>query len=298
MGDLTGSTSDESLTSSESAVAENAEILRNSGDVSGAISLLEQAIRGGAQHPGLHNNVGLLYSQEQRWADALEAFNRAIAGGYPSQLNRGLAQEMLGNHLEAEADYLCALETNPQDPAALVNLGTLMLQSGRVVEAKSILEHAAAIDPKAHWQLADVFEALTDSHSALQQLNLAIDAGESRAYLDRALLTADMLSFEEVSADFERAIVAGARTARSDYAVFLDQSGKPEHALSVALAGITYGDDFCFAPAAVICESLGRLKEAAEYYRLAIAAGDEDYLDDLQHVLDSLVLQNERTGET
>jgi tetratricopeptide (TPR) repeat protein len=266
------------------AAADRAQELEDHGDLQGAIDVLSAAVRDGSSHPGLWHNLGLLRIGRGEWDLALEAFTEAIRRGYPSQVNRGLAFEKVGDAENAGWDYREALLRDPEDVDALVNLGTLEHARENTREAEDLLRAAARLDPKANWQLADVFIATDRNGEALEALDRAIEAGESRAYLDRARLLSTQ-SAADASADFVMAINAGLVAARCDYAVYLDRLGRPEDGLVVAKAGIELGDPFCYAPAAVISEELGQIESAIEYYRLAINSGDHEYESDLRRLL-------------
>lgn len=74
----------------------------------------------------------------------------------------------------------------PDDVAALVNLGTLECDEGNLEEARVLLGRAAELDPTANWVFADVFIEEDDLDRAAEVLCIAIDAGETKAYLDLA----------------------------------------------------------------------------------------------------------------
>lgn len=220
------------------------------------------------------------------WEDAIGAFTIAVDRGYPSHVNRGLAYERTGQPDRAAEDYIVALSVDPSDLDALVNLGTLELERGAAAEAEALLTRAAGIDPTAYWQLADVSMALGQRDLALTQLARAIDAGEQRAHLDRALLTAESGDYHNVVADFEAAIRAGASGARRQLAIYLDRQGRSEEAYRVASEGIEAGEIECYATAAIIAESMGWRSRAIDLYRSAIRVGDIEYQADLDSLLD------------
>jgi len=57
-----------------------------------------------------------------------------------------------------------------------------------------------------------------------------------------------------------------------------DQS---QRAITVGLEGVEQGDTACYAPLAVIYETLGELDTAKRFYRLAVEDGEDWYQDDL-----------------
>ena len=277
--------SDPTQSDKAETIALEAQRLEASGDLGGAVGLLSSALQGGYDHPGLWHNLGNLLLTLESWREAIDAFDHAVSKGFPSESNRGLAYEHIGQLDKAFLDYSAALARDSEDLVALVNLGTLELSRHNLPQAKERLEQAASQDPTANWQLADVYSQMGQPQAAIHALERAIAAGEARAHLDRAVLIAETTPYEDVSADFEAAIRAGAQGARRQFAVYLDTHGKPELALEVAEAGIAEGDASCFAPAAVVSESLGLKERAVRYYRAAIESGETAYEDDLQNLL-------------
>lgn len=169
-----------------SQVAEEAERYLEQGNAPAAIALIREA-QSTLDHPGLWHTLGVLLGEDGEDSAAIEAYTRAIAGGYdPSYANRGYLYEQMGRDDAAERDYRDALSKDPNDVTALVNLGTLCLELHRFVEARSLLERAAGLDPTANWQLVDVYLAEARPEDALSAADAAISAGESRAILSRA----------------------------------------------------------------------------------------------------------------
>jgi tetratricopeptide (TPR) repeat protein len=269
--------------------ADRAEELAAQGDERGALVVLEAAVGRWPDHPGLWHNLGIAQQEMASWNDSLGSLTRAIELGYRSFVSRGLSNEQLGHTELARADYLKALEISPNDANALVNLGTLELESNRPSVAIELLTKAAQIDPTSNWQLADAELALGRRDDAIAALSRAISAGEARAYLDRAELLAEADSeslLAEAVGDYRAAIKAGVPWARRQYAIFLDTNGRTDEARAVAFEGIAMGDSSCFAPLAVIEEASGNFAVAIEYYRRALEFGDTAYQSTLESLID------------
>jgi tetratricopeptide (TPR) repeat protein len=60
---------------------------------------------------------------------------------------RGAAKEMLGDLAGAEADYRAALDFNPLFGGAALRLAALLVQSGREVEARAVLQERLRVEP-------------------------------------------------------------------------------------------------------------------------------------------------------
>jgi tetratricopeptide (TPR) repeat protein len=268
-------------TSTSEQIAVTAELWQASGDLTSATRLLEAAVNSKVSHPGLWHNLGAVRSVLGDYLGAVDAYTNAIGEGYPSFVSRGLSYEQLQNWDAARHDYLAALEFNSEDVDALVDLGTLELSLGRTAEGAVRLFAAATIDPRANWQLADAYMARGDAAKAKGALLEAIDAGELRAYLDLAKLEIGHAAPVIVESYFMSAIEAEATLARREFVIYLDDEGQTERALTVALEGIEKGDRSCFAPLAVIYESLGQLDLALKYYALTVQDGEDAYQEDL-----------------
>ena len=89
--------------------------------------------------------------EDQRFGDALEAFTKAttIAPQYASLwFGKGLSAFMLGQSQVAETSLTQALKLNPRFGEALVLLGELQFQGGRVTEAIATYEAALKYAPR------------------------------------------------------------------------------------------------------------------------------------------------------
>lgn len=200
-------------------VAERAVELESQGMLDDAIALLAtEQIE--LNHPGLWHNLGRLQLDAERFDDAIESYSRAIQLGYPSHVSRGLVYDVTMRNAEAEADYRTALGIDPNDVEALVNLGTLMVEVGRVREALELLYAAANLDPTANWQRAEALLAVDQPGLALEAAEIAIAEGEPRANLEKALALV-ALSRDPIPA-FEEAVKAGAGGAEVAYVTYLE----------------------------------------------------------------------------
>jgi len=179
------------------------------GDLHRARDLLERAAASEEAGPSVFSNLGLVNLELGDYARAIRAYDPVISGDVDARVNRGLAYERIGDKESARVDYLAALALDPDEVAALINLGTLDLERGAVEIARDALERAAALDPTAGWQLADVFRAIGDLDSAASSLNRAIQAGEFRAYLDLASVEEERGNSEASQAAYAAAAAHG-----------------------------------------------------------------------------------------
>lgn len=105
------------------------------------------------------SNLGLVSLGLEDYQGAIDAYSTLAEPDLQSRVNRGLAYERVGDVESARADYRAALLLDPDDVAALVNLGTLELEFGSDDAGRAVLEHAYALDPTTGWQLSDALRA-------------------------------------------------------------------------------------------------------------------------------------------
>ena len=111
---------------------------------------LERAIELHPDFAAAHNQLGLLFFQVARAADAEKEFGIAIAlNPYDAeaQNNLGVLYGQQGRDAEAEKLFRQAIENNPQYAQAYVNLAAALADQARLAEAESAAETAVAMDP-------------------------------------------------------------------------------------------------------------------------------------------------------
>lgn len=107
---------------------------------------------------------------------AMDAYRQALEIDptmVDARLNLGRLLHEAGRTVEAEGHYRNALETRPDDPTALFNLGVALQDLGRPAEAAEIYEKALEVDPglaDAHYNLAVVYEELGRKKAAIRHL--------------------------------------------------------------------------------------------------------------------------------
>jgi len=104
-----------------------------------------------AQDPNALARTGTAAIEDGRFGDALEAFTRAAALRPDASFcfGAGVAAFMLGQNVEAQARFECALALNPEYLPAALWLGDLHYRAGRLHEAISIYETARQRSPGA-----------------------------------------------------------------------------------------------------------------------------------------------------
>jgi tetratricopeptide (TPR) repeat protein len=124
------------------------------------------------------------YYNENRFEEAVGAFEECLKldpKSVKARDNLGLSFEGLGRTGEAEAAYRAAISsqsgTAERDPGPYINLGSLLITSGKPEEAARVLEEAVKLDngsPVAHRELGKAYGYLNQLDKAQQQLEQAV----------------------------------------------------------------------------------------------------------------------------
>jgi predicted O-linked N-acetylglucosamine transferase (SPINDLY family) len=117
---------------------QRASSLQEKGELDGALSCYEEALRSQPDLIDALYNRGIILLMRGRHAEALASFERAIAVSPHLDLafnNRGVALRALGRNEEAIASFRRALALNPDSPNALHNRAETLAKAGRLQEA-------------------------------------------------------------------------------------------------------------------------------------------------------------------
>jgi tetratricopeptide (TPR) repeat protein len=172
------------------------------------------------------NALGLCLARLDRSAEAVEAFEAAIAADpsfAPAHFNRGWASEALGDLDQARASLERAQALNPNDPAPLAHLASLAARRADWAGAKSFAERSLAGDPNqptASLAMASV-ELAARSNDAAERRLRGLLAREGLSPIDRALaqgLLGDALDAEARPAGAFAEFAAANETLRQLYA--------------------------------------------------------------------------------
>ena len=132
-----------------------ADALSRAGKKDAALEVMQQLAERHPEAPVVLVTLGDLYRNQERYLDAIVAYDQAIAGlGEPSAKHwvvyytRGIAHERTGNMQQAEADMRLALKLNPDQPQVLNYLGYSFVDANRNLdEALTMIEKAVAALP-------------------------------------------------------------------------------------------------------------------------------------------------------
>ena len=149
-----------------------AKALAYAGQRSLAGQVVAQLVKNAGGTPGLDYSVGLLMAEWGRYADAEQAFSRALyanPAAFDILYNLGLAAQKAGHHGRAREVFEAALRERPNDPDCLFNLALVLTATSEADKAVALLlqaHHAAPERP-------EILRALADSS---QQIGYYADA--------------------------------------------------------------------------------------------------------------------------
>jgi Flp pilus assembly protein TadD len=162
-------------------------LLRQAGHSEAALAVYKKAVDEGIAGEELRRNYGLALSETGRAKEAVELLAPLAASTDPETINAvGIAYSDAGRGREAEATFARALELDPKNVEAYVNLGIVRLRAGDPGGARDRFRQSLSIDqgvPRA-WNGLGV--ALT----RLGQEREAIDAWSRAVALDPHLYDA------------------------------------------------------------------------------------------------------------
>ena len=132
-----------------------AEALRRAAKPDAAIEVLNQLARDFPTQPNVYSSLGDLLRQQENYADAVIAYDKALDHMDPESAARwfllyarGISHERLKNWDLAEADFRNALEINPDRPEVLNYLGySLVEKQIKLDEALDMIQRAVAARP-------------------------------------------------------------------------------------------------------------------------------------------------------
>ncbi len=145
-----------------------AEALRRAEKPEAAIEVLQALTRSHGDLPVVHVSLGDLLRQEEKFAEAVVAYDRALAlYDAPKEdqwfiyYARAICHERLGAWDKAEPDFRKALELRPDQPQVLNYLGySLVEKQEKLDEALAMIERAVAAQPEAGYILDSLGWAL------------------------------------------------------------------------------------------------------------------------------------------
>jgi len=142
---------------------------------------LESLIRREPNRTALRDDIGVLYMELDRPADALPHFEATLKlkpDSASAHFNYGTALAGAGRHDDAVAEFQRALQLRPDYAIAHNNLGSALLQLGRPQAALASFREAARVDPglgEAHLNAGLIARALGDTPEAIARFRRALE---------------------------------------------------------------------------------------------------------------------------
>lgn len=167
-------------------LAAYARTLAATGDRTGAIARMKEAVARAPHNAQLHDDLGSLLAQAQQWGDAEAEYKTAI--GIDDTF--ALAHLHLGYVYKAEqkpeayAEWMRAHEVAPNDPRIALEAGKALASAGRDDEAAKLLQQALDAAPgstDAAFQLAVVLQRLNRVPDAIELLRTVVAAEPKNA---------------------------------------------------------------------------------------------------------------------
>ncbi|MBV1867013.1 MAG: tetratricopeptide repeat protein [Marinosulfonomonas sp.] len=133
-----------------------ADTLDLSGNTDAAIEVLQQLSESHADEPSVHVELGNILRGLERFDESAAAYDRAVAlfenpeaQQWVVYFARGITHERMDRWEQAEADFLTALELNPDQPRVMNYLGYSYVEKRiKLPEALDLIERAVAARPK------------------------------------------------------------------------------------------------------------------------------------------------------
>ncbi|WP_417828501.1 tetratricopeptide repeat protein [Thalassospira sp.] len=151
-----------------------------------AIDILQSMVNERRNRPDALIQLGDILRIQQQYADAANAYDRAIERlggdtnvGWRLLYRRGIAYERAGNWPKAESDFLQALEIEPEQPYVLNYLGYSWVDMGmNFDQAEDMLKRAVELQPEDGYivdSLGWVYYKLGRFDDAVEQLETAVE---------------------------------------------------------------------------------------------------------------------------
>jgi arylsulfatase A-like enzyme/Flp pilus assembly protein TadD len=152
-----------------------------SGDVSAAVGVLQQALRAGVTHAALTTQLGTYLAESGNPLEAiglLEPVARSTDADVDAVNALGIAYARAGRSDEARRTFVHMLSLDGESPMALENLGALDLERGDYANAALRFERAVTLDPtssQSHAGLGVVALKRGDRRAAVEAWKKAVE---------------------------------------------------------------------------------------------------------------------------
>jgi tetratricopeptide (TPR) repeat protein len=193
--------------------------------------------------PEAYAYLGTLHGQQKEWKQAIDAYKRAVAGGYHNpviDLNLGEAYSRLGDYEAAAQSVQAYLKKKPDDLDAKLRLADVFAERKRYKDAVRVLQEAVKGNPrdvKAQLALVRMYEkAKMDKEAAAAYERLATLAPDNKViYYNQGVLHFEQKQYDRAAKAFGQVVkLDGKDTDARDYLFRIYQEqNKPKQAVAV-----------------------------------------------------------------
>lgn len=193
--------------------------------------------------PEAYAYLGTLHGQQNEWKEAIEAYKRAVAGGYRNpviDLNLGEAYTRVGNYDAAEQSLQAYLKKKPDDLDGKLRLADVFAERKKYKDAVRVLQEAVKANPtdvKAQLALVNMYEkAKMDKEAAAAYERLATLAPNNKVvYYNQGVLYFEQKQYDRAAKAFSQVVKLDSKdTDAREYLirVYREQK-KPKQAVAV-----------------------------------------------------------------
>jgi hypothetical protein len=156
------------------ALVQRAVAVQEAGELTRALSLLEQAVKLDPTAKAAYNSLGNVYYQQRRYQQAIAMYQKALTidpAYAKARNNLGSTYMQLAMDRRATDEFQKALRADSSYSLAYYNLACVYARSGNSTTAAQYLQQAIALEPQARtWAQTDADFALVRTAPEVQQL--------------------------------------------------------------------------------------------------------------------------------
>ena|ERR1700722_73437 len=146
------------------------------GDPATAVIQYQAALKLDPNNQGSLLRLGMLYTAQQQYPEAIETFQRFVKATNESAsayADLGFCLELAGKTDEAESAYKSGIAKDPKNQPCRVNYGLLLARAGKIAEATAQLQ-AVLTPAQVHYNIASVFEGQGRTEQAKAEYTAAL----------------------------------------------------------------------------------------------------------------------------
>jgi protein O-mannosyl-transferase len=192
------------------------------GDVAGAEREWREALRLAPDHPIALNDMGLLYTRQKRYSEAVEYFEKAIQvkpNFTDAHMFLGACYQDMGKNNLAEKEYRAAVEISPLNVRARNYLGKLYVSERRASEAEE--EYRRSLESAENVEAWDALgDILLERHDAPRAERayvraVAIEPYDSHAHFRLGALYRSAGRPSEAASEYQQGLVTDPTNAEA-----------------------------------------------------------------------------------